>query len=58
VKTKQQVALGGAGRDVLVGTSLGRGDRLLGGGGRDTAVGRAGRWDYCVAEVTRGCERP
>jgi hypothetical protein len=58
VKTKQQVALGGAGRDVLVGTSQGRGDRLLGGGGRDTAVGRAGRWDYCVAETTRGCERP
>jgi len=58
VATKRQVALGGAGPDVLSGTGQRRGDRLLGGAGRDRAKGRAGQRDYCVAEITRGCERP
>jgi len=55
----QQVALGGAGRDVLLGTADDRErDRLVGGPGRDRADGRKGRRDYCSAEVTRRCERP
>lgn len=54
---KQQVALGGAGADVLLGTTS-RPDRLVGGPGRDRADGRAGSRDYCSAEVTRRCERP
>ena len=54
----QQVASGGRGNDVLVGTDARRGDRLLGGRGRDRADGQAGTHDLCRAEVTRRCERP
>ena len=53
----QQVALGGTGRDVLLGTTT-DGDRLVGGPGKDRADGRKGRRDHCVAEVVRRCERP
>jgi Ca2+-binding RTX toxin-like protein len=45
--------LGGAGRDVLVGT--GQDDILLGGKGHDHADGRRGV-DRCEAEVTVSCE--
>jgi len=55
---KQQVALGGRGNDVLLGTTSTRPDRLVGGPGKDRADGRAGRRDFCSAEVTRRCERP
>lgn len=55
---RRQVALGGRGNDVLIGTSSTRPDRLVGGPGRDRADGRAGRRDFCTAEVTRRCERP
>lgn len=55
--TPQQVALGGRGNDVLVGTTT-RPDRLVGGVGKDRADGRRGDRDFCVAEVTRRCERP
>lgn len=55
--SRQQVALGGRGRDVLVGTA-GDGDRLVGGLGKDRADGRQGRRDHCSAEVTQRCERP
>ena len=58
VKTRRQVALGGRGPDVLTGTTQRRSDRLVGGRGRDRANGRAGRRDYCFAEITRRCERP
>ena len=54
---RQQVALGGGGRDVLVGTTGDR-DRLVGGPGKDRADGRKGRRDFCAAEVTLRCERP
>jgi hypothetical protein len=26
--------------------------------GLDKANGRAGRWDHCIAEITRSCEHP
>ena len=54
---RQQVALGGAGADVLVGTTGSR-DRLIGGPGNDRANGREGRRDYCTAETSLRCERP
>lgn len=54
---RQQVAFGGRGPDVMVGTT-GHGDRLVGGPGKDSANGRKGRRDYCSAEVTKRCERP
>ncbi len=58
-KTQQQVALGGPGNDILIGNNFGDvRDRLIGGPGRDTAHGKAGKRDYCFAEVTTGCERP
>ena len=58
VTTRQHVARGGRGPDVLVGSDFGVADRLLGGRGRDRANGREGHRDYCLAEVTRSCERP
>ena len=58
VKTRQLVALGGRGPDVLIGSNYEVADRLVGGRGRDGADGRKGHRDYCVAEVTRRCERP
>ena len=58
VKTRQHVALGGRGPDVLIGSDYEVADRLVGGQGRDRANGRKGHRDYCLAEVTRRCERP
>jgi hypothetical protein len=58
VKTRQHVALGGRGPDVLIGSDYEIADRLLGGRGLDRADGRKGHRDYCLAEVTRSCERP
>jgi hypothetical protein len=58
VEMRQQVALGGSGADILSGTSIGRGDRLVGGAGHDRANGRAGKHDFCLAEATRHCEQP
>ena len=55
---RHRVALGGPGRDRLVGGDDARPDRLLGGAGRDRVDGGGGRHDYCVAEITRRCERP
>ena len=57
VTTRQHVARGGRGPDVLIGSDFGVADRLLGGRGHDRANGRKGHRDYCLAEVTRGCER-
>lgn len=52
----RQVALGGAGPDLLRGTTDKRMDRLVGNRGRDRADGRAGRRDLCLAETTTRCE--
>jgi hypothetical protein len=58
VETRQHVALGGRGPDVLIGSDYGVADRLVGGRGRDRADGRKGHRDYCRAEVVSRCERP
>jgi hypothetical protein len=58
VKTGQHVAQGGRGPDVLIGSDYKVADRLVGGRGRDRADGRKGQRDFCLAEVTRRCERP
>ncbi len=55
--SRQQVALGGRGSDVMVGTT-GHHDRLVGGPGKDSANGRKGRRDHCTAEARKRCERP
>lgn len=54
----RRVALGGRGRDILLGARDARPDRLVGGPGRDQADGRRGPRDYCSAEVVERCERP
>lgn len=54
----QLVAVGGPGRDVLIGSDDKQADRLVGGAGKDRADGGAGGRDHCSAEVTRRCERP
>ncbi len=62
----RHVAFGGPGADRLYGTSpysadrkkWSHPDRLIGGPGHDHANGRDGNHDYCVAEVTKNCERP
>ena len=55
---RQRLALGGAGRDVLLGSKDARPERLVGGRGKDRADGRKGRRDFCDAEVRLRCERP
>lgn len=54
----QNLARGGPGNDVLLGSPYDPPDRLVGGPGKDRADGHRGRHDRCYAEVTRRCGRP